>query len=144
LFKLDIFLLSVTCLGYFSKNLDQANINNAYVSGMKEALHLEGSELTYANNVFTAGYVIGQIPAVILVTRVRPSIVIPTAEIFWSILTFCSAAVKSAPQLYAVRFLVGLCESAYFPTVIYMVGSWYTKRERGKRVTIFVSSSSPG
>ena len=143
LFKLDIFLLSIACLGYFSKNLDQANINNAYVSGMKEALHLEGSELTYAGNVFTAGYVIGQMPAVILVTRVRPSILIPTVEIIWSILTFCSAAVKSAPQLYAVRFFVGLCESAYFPTVVYMVGSWYTKRERGKRLTIFVSFSSP-
>ncbi|KAJ4287698.1 hypothetical protein N0V90_012401 [Kalmusia sp. IMI 367209] len=33
LFKLDLFLLSSSCLGYFSKNLDQANINNAYVSG---------------------------------------------------------------------------------------------------------------
>src|SRR5258708_3488803 len=40
LFKLDVFLLSAACLGYFSKNLDQANINNAYVSGMKEALKM--------------------------------------------------------------------------------------------------------
>jgi hypothetical protein len=34
LFKLDVFLLTVSCLGYFSKNLDQQNINNAYVSGV--------------------------------------------------------------------------------------------------------------
>lgn len=34
LFKLDFFLLSSACLGYFSKNLDQANINNAFVSGV--------------------------------------------------------------------------------------------------------------
>lgn len=32
LFKLDVFLLSYSCLGYFCKNLDQANISNAYVS----------------------------------------------------------------------------------------------------------------
>lgn len=32
--KLDTFLLVAACLGYFSKNLDQANINNAYVSGV--------------------------------------------------------------------------------------------------------------
>jgi hypothetical protein len=38
----------------FSKNLDQANINNAYVSGMKEALQMNGSQLTYAGNCFTA------------------------------------------------------------------------------------------
>jgi ACS family pantothenate transporter-like MFS transporter len=34
LFKLDVFLLTASCLGYFSKNLDQANIQNAYVSGV--------------------------------------------------------------------------------------------------------------
>ena len=34
LFKLDCFLLSSACLGYFSKNLDQSNIGNAYVSGV--------------------------------------------------------------------------------------------------------------
>jgi ACS family pantothenate transporter-like MFS transporter len=139
LFKLDVFMLTISCLGYFSKGLDQANISNAYVSGMKEALSLKGNELTYAGNVFTAGYVIGQLPAVMLATRVRPSLLIPTVEILWSVCTFCSATVKTAPKLYAVRFFVSLCESAYFPTVIYMLSSWYTKGERGKRLTIFVS-----
>lgn len=40
LFKLDLFLLSSACLGYFSKNLDQANINNAYVSGVSVIIYL--------------------------------------------------------------------------------------------------------
>jgi ACS family pantothenate transporter-like MFS transporter len=35
LFKLDVFLLTAACLGYFSKNLDQQNIDNAYVSGVR-------------------------------------------------------------------------------------------------------------
>ncbi|KAH0827721.1 hypothetical protein AYO21_08893 [Fonsecaea monophora] len=141
LFKLDVFLLSSACAGYFCKNLDQANINNAYVSGMKEALHLNGSELTYASNVYLSGYIAGQIPAVILATRVRPSLLIPTVEVLWSILTFCAAAVKNRSQLYAIRFLIGLFESAYFPVVVYMISSWYTKGERGKRVTIFYSTA---
>ena len=44
LLKLDFFLLSYGCLGYFCKNLDQANINNAYVSCMKESLKMNGSQ----------------------------------------------------------------------------------------------------
>lgn len=40
LLKLDFFLLTYACLGYFCKNLDQANISNAYVSGMKESLNM--------------------------------------------------------------------------------------------------------
>lgn len=141
LLKLDFFLLSYTCLGYFCKNLDQANINNAYVSGMKEALGLYGSELTYAGNVFTAGCelyqtclaevrtdvlldVVGQLPAVILVTKLRPSILVSSMEILWAVFTFCSAAVTNASQLYALRFLVGLCEGAFFPVIIYVISSW--------------------
>ena len=100
-----------------------------------------GSELTYASNVFTAGYVVSQLPAVILVTKIRPSYIIPTLEILWSVFTFCSSAVKNVPQLYAMRFLVGLCEGAFFPTIIYLISSWYTKVERGKRVTLFYSTT---
>lgn len=88
---------------------------------MKERLGMYGSELTYVSNVFTAGYVVGQMPAVMLATRIRPSILIPSLEILWSVLTFCSSSVKNVSQLYAIRFLVGLCESGYFPVM--MVGA---------------------
>jgi ACS family pantothenate transporter-like MFS transporter len=127
---------------------------------MKESLNMHGSELTYAGNCFTAGYVIGQMPAVMLATRVRPSILIPTLEIMWSVLTFCTSSVTSASQLYAIRFLVGLCESGYFPVMIvsfalsfttsvspakhlqYLISSWYTKEERGKRVGLFYCTAA--
>lgn len=122
LLKLDFFLLTYACLGYFCKNLDQQNISNAYVSGMKEALNMHGNELTYLSNVFTAGYVISQLPAVILVTKLRPSYVIPTLECLWAIFTFCSAAVTSMSQLYALRLLIGICEGAFFPCIIYLIG----------------------
>jgi ACS family pantothenate transporter-like MFS transporter len=109
---------------------------------MKESLNMGGGELTYMSNVFTAGYVVGQLPAVILATRIRPSILISTVEIFWAVFTFCCAAAKSVPQLYALRFLVGLCEGFYFPVIIYLIASWYTKVERGKRVTIFYATAT--
>lgn len=142
LLKLDFFLLSYGCLGYFCKNLDQANISNAYVSGMKEDLKLNGSQLTYMSNVFTAGYVVSQLPAVILVTSLRPSLLVPTLEVLWAILTFCSAAVTSVKQLYGLRFLIGLCEGAFFPCIIYVIGSWYKKDERAKRLTLFYCTAS--
>jgi MFS transporter, ACS family, pantothenate transporter len=85
---------------------------------MQEKLNMYGSELTYASNVFTAGYVVGQMPAVMLASRVRPSILLPCLEILWSVLTFCTSSVTNVSQLYAVRFLIGLCESGYFPVMI--------------------------
>ncbi|KAL1305490.1 hypothetical protein AAFC00_002365 [Neodothiora populina] len=142
LLKLDFFLLSYSCLGYFCKNLDQQNVSNAYVSGMKEDLHMGGNQLSYLSNVFTAGYVVSQLPAVILVTRVRPSYLVSTLEVLWSILTFCSAAAKNVSHLYALRFLIGVCEGAFFPCMVYVINSWYQKDERAKRMTLFYATAS--
>ena len=103
---------------------------------------MNGSELTYTQNVFTAGYVVSQLPAVMIATRVRPSYLVPTLEILWSIVTFCCASVTSVPQLYALRFLLGLFEGAFFPVVIYIIGSWYTRSERAKRVTLFYATAT--
>lgn len=62
LFKLDAVILTFASLGYFIKYLDQVNVTNAYVSGMKEDLNLYGNELNYMTTVWTVGYVIGEIP----------------------------------------------------------------------------------
>lgn len=62
LFKLDAVLLTFASLGYFIKYLDQININNAFVSGMKEDLNLYGNQLNYMQTCWTVGYVIGEIP----------------------------------------------------------------------------------
>ncbi|KAL2689090.1 hypothetical protein Neosp_003142 [[Neocosmospora] mangrovei] len=63
LFKLDAALMTLASLGYFIKYLDQVNINNAFVSGMKEDLNLMGNELNYMQTCWTVGYVLGEIPS---------------------------------------------------------------------------------
>lgn len=45
LFKVDAFVLTFASLGYFLKNIDQTNVNNAFLSGMKEDLSMYGNEL---------------------------------------------------------------------------------------------------
>jgi ACS family pantothenate transporter-like MFS transporter len=62
LYKFDAIVLTMTSLGFFIKVLDQYNINSAFVSGMREDLSLFGNELNYMTSMYTAGYIIGQIP----------------------------------------------------------------------------------
>jgi ACS family pantothenate transporter-like MFS transporter len=45
LFKVDAFVLTFASIGYFLKNIDQTNVNNAFLSGMKEDLSMYGNEL---------------------------------------------------------------------------------------------------
>ncbi|KAF2171450.1 hypothetical protein M409DRAFT_18567 [Zasmidium cellare ATCC 36951] len=142
LFKLDSAVLTFASLGYLIKYLDQANINNAFVSGMKEDLSLYGDQLNYMQTLWTVGYVIGQIPSNIILSRVRPSIWIPSLELVWTILTFATSRCNTAERLYGIRFLVGLAESGFYPGMQYVIGSWYRKDELAKRSCIFHCSSA--
>ncbi|KAF1918839.1 major facilitator superfamily domain-containing protein [Ampelomyces quisqualis] len=142
MFKLDAALLTFASLGYFIKYLDQTNINSAFVSGMKEDLGLYGNELNYMQTCWTVGYVIGEIPSNILLTRIRPSIWIPAMELTWGILTFILARSKNVETIYALRFLIGLAESTFYPGMQYIIGSWYRREELAKRSCIFHTSGA--
>ncbi|KAK4155281.1 allantoate permease [Chaetomidium leptoderma] len=137
LFKVDGFILTFASIGYFLKNLDQTNVNNAFLSGMKEDLGMYSNELVTSSSIWTAGYVIGQIPFNLLMTRVSPRWVIPSLELLWGIATVSAASIKDYKSLYALRFFVGFLESGFYPGIHYMLGSWYTPRELGKRAMIF-------
>jgi len=140
--KLDISLLTILSLGYFIKNLDQTNISNAYVSGMKEALSMTSNELNLIDIAWTVGYVIGQLPSQLILTKVRPSIWIPSCELVWTLLTFCLAGATTSGQVIAIRFFVGLVESIFYPAAHFLIGSWYKPSELGKRACIFHASAA--
>ncbi|KAI0707062.1 MFS general substrate transporter [Earliella scabrosa] len=144
LFKLDACLLTYAALSYFSKYLDQQNITNAYVSGMQEDLGLHGNQLNYITTAWTCGYVLGQIPSNMLITRIRPSIWVPAMEVLWSVLTMVLASAKNFETLIAVRFFVGLAESTFYPAIQYVIGSWYKGDELGKRACIFHTANALG
>ena len=92
-------------------------------------------------DLWTIGCVIGEIPSNMILTRVRPLIWIPALEVVWTILTICTSRCNTAQQLYAVRFLMGLAESDFYPGMQYLIGSWYRKDELAKRSCIFHTCS---
>ncbi|KAJ5180880.1 major facilitator superfamily domain-containing protein [Penicillium capsulatum] len=144
MFKLDAFILTFSSIGYFLKNLDLNNVTNAYLSGMEEDLEMFGNELVTSTSIFTVGYVIGQIPFNLLMTRLSPRWLIPTLEVGWGLAVMCMSSVKSYKALYALRFLVGIFESGFYPGIHYMLGSWYTPQEIGKRAMVFWLAGSIG
>ncbi|KAJ0118256.1 hypothetical protein J7T55_009039 [Diaporthe amygdali] len=97
LFKLDAFVLTFASIGYFLKNLDQTNVNNAFLSGMKEDLQMYGNELVTSTSN-------------------------PVKPLAYSSLT-------TMGDTYGIH---------------YMLGSWYTPREIGKRAMVFWLAGSIG
>ncbi|KAK0188762.1 major facilitator superfamily domain-containing protein [Armillaria mellea] len=62
----------------------------------------------------------------------------------WTLLTLCTTWVHNATHLYVIRFFVGLFESGYYPGLLFLIGSWYTKDELAKRSNIFQAATAGG
>ncbi|PIA93274.1 Pantothenate transporter FEN2 [Cercospora beticola] len=141
--RLDLGLFPIVCLGYFIKYLDQTNYSNAFVSGMKEDLHLYGNERNWLNTWFALGIIIGSVPAQMFQLRfVRPSILIPSCEVAWSALVTGMGFAKNIETMYALRFFTGLFESCAFPGYVAILGSWYGPQELAKRTAILLEVES--
>ncbi|KAJ8101580.1 major facilitator superfamily domain-containing protein [Lipomyces tetrasporus] len=135
--KLDANILLYAFLSFFIKTLDNSNISNAYVSGMKEDLHLYGNERNLFTTFFNIGYLIGAVPSQFILNRVRPSIWIPTCEFIWSGLVMAIAGCKSPNPIYGIRFMIGFFESVAYPGLAMVLGSWYLPSELAKRMQLY-------
>ncbi|KAK8087825.1 MFS general substrate transporter [Apiospora hydei] len=144
LFKIDFFILTYGCLAYFTKWLDQSNLSNAYVSGMREDLAMFGTEFNLAQTCFAVGQILGPIPANLLLTWIPPRLLLPGLELVWGILTIATYAVTNVNQLYPIRFIVGFLEGSCFVGIQYVLGSWYKRTELGKRTAIFACAAYVG
>lgn len=138
--KLDLAILTFCCLTFFTKDLDRNNINNAFVSGMKEDLGLYGNELNWMTTWFQIGYIVGQIPSQILLTKISPRWYLPAAEFLWAFFVLFLYKCENAQQIYALRFCVGFIEAASWPGLHFMIGTWYRNHEINKRAGIFTAS----
>ncbi|WVQ94360.1 hypothetical protein IAU59_001439 [Kwoniella sp. CBS 9459] len=143
--RLDVFFMTYAAFSSIVKWLDQNNVQNAYVSGMQEDLSLYGNELNYFTTYFNIGYMI-MIPFSVYFMNdwIRPSIWLATAELLWGIATAGLAAVKTAQQIYGIRFLVGFFEGTAWPGTMVLILSWYTPSELGKRIAVYEASTYVG
>jgi MFS family permease len=124
--------------------LDQQNINNAYVSGMKEDLNLYGNELNYLTTYFNIAYCLMLIPSQAIMTYVRPSYWLTGLEITWGVITGLMALAKSAKHVYVLRVFLGLCESSAWPGMMTLLMHWYTPMELAKRMGFYQSCQTLG
>ncbi|KAK5952411.1 hypothetical protein OHC33_006454 [Knufia fluminis] len=142
--RLDTFLLVFGCLSQVIKYLDQQNINNAYVSGMSDDLHLHGNELNYFTTYFNIAYCLMLIPSQVILTYVRPSYWLSGLEVTWGLITGLIALAQSARTVYILRVFLGLCESSAWPGMMTLFMHWYTPPELAKRMGFYHSCQALG
>ncbi|XEV01354.1 hypothetical protein FSHL1_006641 [Fusarium sambucinum] len=143
-FKLDLVILSYTCLTLFVKSLDTSNISNAFFSGMKEDLNMYGNELNIMNTCSAIGIMVGSPFSTLALTKLQPRYWLPLCTMLWSICVLGIYPARNVETIYALRFLAGLFESVSTPGVYYLIGSWYRQSEITRRMALFGVSAAAG
>jgi MFS family permease len=117
-------------------NAADRNILIAVLADLKVEFGLSNSELALLGSVFFWVYAVGAFVAGRIGDSVRRTRVILYGLIFWSVATGTSALATGFALLLAMRGLVAVGESAYYPTATALIGDWHKPEMRSRALSI--------
>ncbi|KAI7910707.1 phthalate transporter [Pyricularia oryzae] len=140
--KVDGRLLPLLILMYLFNFLDRSNLAQARQGTLEADLGMTGTDFNLATSIFFIGYLLMQLPSNLIITRVRPSLYLAGVTVLWGVVSACNGATRKFTDLIVVRFFLGFVEAPFFPGVIFLMSSWYTRAELTRRVAWFYSGSA--
>ncbi|WVQ84672.1 hypothetical protein IAT38_006827 [Cryptococcus sp. DSM 104549] len=143
--KLDILLMPILVVLYILNYLDRQNISSAKIAGIMTDIGLTTQQYNTCVAVLFAGYVSLQVPSNMLASKIKyPGIYICIMCGVWGVISACTGAVHSYAGLAVCRTFLGFAEAAFFPGAVYLVSSFYPKRQMALRTSILYSGSQIG
>lgn len=124
MWKIDILLTFYAFMAYWVKYLDQTNLNNAYVAGLKESIGMKGNDLVNTQVLFNVGNIVFQIPFMYVLYGLPLNYVLPLLDLLWSALTIATYKVNTLGQLKALRFFIGAFEAPSYLAYQYLFGTF--------------------
>lgn len=108
--RLDLRLVPILSALYLLCFLCRQNIANAKTYGLKEGLDLSSQEYQLALTVFFFTYSLFDVPANIMLKKLRPSVWLPMITVLSGIVTMCMGFTQNAGGLIATRVILGMTE----------------------------------
>ena len=138
--KLQRRILPFMMLLYFVSFLDRANVGFAAFS-MNRAIGLTPTLFGLGAGLFFAGYVAGQVPSNLILLRVGARVWIARVVVAWGLVSMASAFVIGPRSFCAMRILLGLAESGFFPGTILYLSLWFPARQRALAMAAFMAAA---
>jgi MFS family permease len=139
--KFDLRILPLLAAMYLFNSLDKSNMGNAKTAGLVDDLGLKGDQYNILLSVFFIPYVLAAPFLGLLGKKFGPSRVLPGMMAVFGSMTLVTAGVHNFSGLFAVRWFLGMSESAFFPLVIYYQTTFYRRGELARRLAIFYAGS---
>jgi D-galactonate transporter len=132
-------LMPYLFLCYILAYVDRVNVGFAKLE-MQQDLRMSDSVYGLGAGIFFIGYFFFEVPGNLIMQRVGARRWIGPIMMVWGVVSSCTMLVRSAAGFYALRFLLGVVESGFFPAVILYLTFWYTSRHRARMVAVFMSA----
>jgi MFS family permease len=123
-------VLSLLCAMYFITYLDRVNIATA-ATAIQTEFGLTKTELGLALGIFGYAYALLQIMGGWISEKLGVRRTLFICSIVWAASTLATGLVGGFITLLVVRFLLGLGESATFPTATRAMSNWFSAERRG-------------
>ncbi|KAH7171248.1 major facilitator superfamily domain-containing protein [Dactylonectria macrodidyma] len=139
--KLDRWIMPTLWIMFWLNYLDRNAIALARLNTLEEDLELKGSEYQTCVSILFVGYLLGQIPSNMFLTRTRPSLYLAICMTLWAIVSALTAVSKNFVGLLLTRFFLGLTEAPYYPGALYLLSIFYTRKEIATRISILYTGN---
>ncbi|CAG8982493.1 hypothetical protein HYALB_00002273 [Hymenoscyphus albidus] len=140
--KFDYRLLPVLAIMYLFNALDKGNLGNAKTAGMDKDLGFKKNEYNIILSVFYVPYVLFAPILGLVGKKYGPSRVLPLMMFTFGSMTILTVTATSFGGMMALRWFLGIAESAFFPLVIYYLTTFYRRGELARRLAIFYAASN--
>lgn len=140
--KLDMRILPFIAVMYLFNALDKGNISNAKTDGIDKDLGIEGSQWNIMLSIFYIPFVLCAFPFTFVIKKFSAANVIPILMFGFGALSLICAAVVNFGGLMAVRWFLGMCESPFFPGIIYYLSTFYRRAELARRLAVFYAAAN--
>ncbi len=131
-------IIPVIFVTYSFAFLDRANFGFAATGGMEKDLHITTEVVSLLGSLFFLGYFIFQIPGAHYAAKKSVKKLIFWSMILWGLFAVATGLASNVKLLIAIRFLLGVVESAVMPAMLILLSNWFTKKERSKANTFLI------
>ena len=134
-------IVPLILLGYMVSYMDRVNVSFASLQ-MNDDLKFSATVYGLGAGLFFLGYALFEVPSSLMLARFSAPQWIARIMITWGLLAAGMMFVQTPLHFYVMRFLLGVAEAGFFPSVIYYFAGWFPMAFRGRAVSrIYVASS---
>lgn len=93
--KVDWKMMPMLTVMFLMNYLDRINVSNARLAGLQEDCHMSDTEWNAGISAFYVGYLLGQLPGNLLLSKVKPNWFLATVMLLWSAGTLAMASLRA-------------------------------------------------